>query len=183
MKQKKLCFVFLFVLCWSNIDSIAQHQYHSQTELPECLTQATIYKPDNTIHNLGIVLNSIKGSILYIDFWASWCTPCREEMVYSKKLQQYYANKAVIFQYHSTDEIHNDWIKAIPEKQGSKSMYFRLDVSSKPAIRNYFKIRGIPHYMLINHRGSIARSNAHWPSTNRIHKVIDNLLDEIKSMQ
>jgi thiol-disulfide isomerase/thioredoxin len=68
---------------------------------------------DNTLENIQSkvfkVEEIVKGkSITYIDFWASWCIPCREEMPTSLELSEIYQSKGINFVYVSIDENVNN---------------------------------------------------------------------------
>ena len=55
--------------------------------------------PDFTLNSLKgekITLSSLKGKVVIIDFWASWCGPCREELKILQKLHDEYKDKGVI---------------------------------------------------------------------------------------
>lgn len=53
-----------------------------------------VNKNKNTLENL---ISENKGKVIFIDFWASWCTPCRAAMPSSRKLKDEYKGKEVVF--------------------------------------------------------------------------------------
>ena len=50
------------------------------------------------------IIAKYEGEVIYLDFWASWCGPCKKEMPYSHKLQQTFLGKDVVFVYFSSDK-------------------------------------------------------------------------------
>ena len=52
---------------------------------------------------LAEIVNKHKGKVLYIDFWAPWCSPCRKEMSYAGDLKKKFDGKDVIFVYMCVD--------------------------------------------------------------------------------
>lgn len=117
-----------------------------------------------------------KNKITYVDFWASWCAPCRAEMPDSKKLREEYASKGVNFVYISTDENAADWDKANKKVGLPDSMSFLLPNPAENPLKKRFKINAIPRYMLIDKNGKVIDRNAPRPSDKEIREVLDGLL-------
>jgi thiol-disulfide isomerase/thioredoxin len=117
-----------------------------------------------------------KNKITYVDFWASWCAPCRAEMPDSKKLREEYISKGVNFVYISTDENAADWDKANKKIGLPNNMSFLLPNSSESPLKKRFKINAIPRYMLIDKNGKVINDDAPRPSDKEIRGVLDKLL-------
>jgi thiol-disulfide isomerase/thioredoxin len=117
-----------------------------------------------------------KNKITYVDFWASWCAPCRAEMPDSKKLRGEYASKGVNFVYISTDENAADWDKANKKIGLPDDMSFLLPNPSESPLKKQFKITAIPRYMLIDKNGKVIDDDAPRPSDKEIRGVLDGLL-------
>ena len=66
--------------------------------------------------NLNILLEKNRGKVIYVDFWASWCVPCREEMPPSAKLRELYKGKNVAFIYLAFNDKENSWKKAVEQE-------------------------------------------------------------------
>jgi thiol-disulfide isomerase/thioredoxin len=117
-----------------------------------------------------------KNKITYVDFWASWCAPCRAEMPDSKKLRGEYASKGVNFVYISTDENAADWDKANKKIGLPDNMSFLLPNPSENPLKKRFKINAIPRYMLIDKNGKVIDDDAPRPSDKEIREVLEGLL-------
>jgi len=95
-----------------------------------------------------------KGKYVLVDFWASWCPPCRKEMPAVVSLYDKYKNKGFEIVGVSLDKTNEDWIKGINElkiswPQMSDLKYWQSDLSGAYAVNS------IPHMVLIDKDGKI----------------------------
>jgi len=122
------------------------------------------------------LISEFKGKVIYVDFWASWCGPCRQQFPYSKELHQQLNGKDVVFLYISFDDSENAWRKAV-EKFAMPGYHILPTDEQKQAFYNRFQISGIPRYMLIDKTGKVADDNAKRPSSKEgLLKDIEKLL-------
>jgi thiol-disulfide isomerase/thioredoxin len=118
-----------------------------------------------------------KHKVTYIDFWASWCGPCRGEMPASQQLRDEYKDKDVNFVYISLDEDKDDWISANKSFALPDGHSFVLPNPSGSEITSRFNISTIPRYILIDSTGKVIDDNAPRPSeTERIKLALDTML-------
>ena len=117
-----------------------------------------------------------KGNITYLDFWASWCAPCRTEMPDSKKLSEEYAKQGINFVYISIDENAVAWEKASKQIGLPDAKSYLLPNSKKSAIAKQFNISSIPRYIIIGKDGKVINADAPRPSDQKIRKLFDELL-------
>lgn len=108
------------------------------------------------------IIDSYKGKILYIDFWASWCRPCLQEMPNSDKLRELFRSDDIVFLYVSVDQNREAWTKAIDRLNHGTENHFLLNSNSQ--LRKVFDIRAVPKYMILDREGNIYSSNAQRPS-------------------
>ena len=116
--------------------------------------------------NLAEITAPYAGKIVYIDFWASWCSPCIAEMPFAAEIKQKYKGEDVVFLYCSFDDREDRWLHA---REGLKILgeHIRLSPKARSEISRQLKISGIPHYTLINHKGEIFMESAPRPSSIR----------------
>lgn len=128
--------------------------------------------PDASGKNVSLA--DFKGKIVYVDFWASWCGPCRREMPYAKKLVEKYAGLEIVFLFVSIDENADAWKKAMEHEKIEGVHLLAIEGFQSQALKDY-GIAGIPHYLLIDKQGNIISSNAARPSGG-IEKEIESML-------
>jgi len=125
--------------------------------------------------SLDNILKKYKGKVVYLDFWASWCGPCKREMPYSQNVKKDFADEDVAFVYISTDKNSEKWRNMINQLQISGDHY-----RASPKVRNdiikRFNLQYIPRYVLINKDGKVADENAKRPSDPILIKDIEKLL-------
>jgi len=111
------------------------------------------------LSNTGIsfvdsVIQVNKGKVIYIDIWATWCGPCREEFPYAQKLEDTFPNN-VVFLYLCLDSNENAYQNLV-KKYAHHGIHRLLDDKQSSALKLKYKVDGFPHYMLIDKKGEIA---------------------------
>jgi thiol-disulfide isomerase/thioredoxin len=127
-------------------------------------------------------LSDLRGNLVYIDVWATWCGPCVDELAYSKKLSKKYSSKPDLkFLYVSIDQDKEKWknfLKRNSQIKGLHGIQNRDFVADSNMVTSLYKINGIPRYILINKDGNIITANAKRPS----ELLYDNYLDSLLSL-
>lgn len=112
----------------------------------------------------NIKLSSLKGKVVLIDFWASWCGPCRMEMPNVVKTYEKYKNKGFTVYSVSLDKEAGAWknsIKALGmtwENQVSDLKFWQCEA----AVR--YGVNGIPATYLLDQNGTIVATNLRGPA-------------------
>ena len=122
-----------------------------------------------------VTLDEFSGKILYVDFWASWCGPCRGEMPYSRTLMEQYQDRGdIAFVFISIDDDEAAWRKAMDEeKLGGVHLFSQGFGSEAPQAYN---VSAIPNYFIIDRDGTIADPFPPRPSDPNLAPLLDKLL-------
>ncbi len=114
--------------------------------------------------------------ILYVDFWASWCKPCLEEMKDELKIAAEYAGK-VTFVMLSIDKDEEAWQKALTRFRLRQPGIIHYRIGPDADLLQFYITRGIPHYVLIGRDGEHFSIDAKRPSNPELRKDFEALLN------
>jgi len=111
-------------------------------------------------------LSDLRGKVVYIDIWATWCGPCRAEFPYTKDIKKHYKNNNdIVFLYVSVDEEKETWLKYLKENPDFTGVQVNDPGNFDSAIAKTYKVNGIPRYMIIDRDGKIFSNDAKRPSS------------------
>lgn len=122
-------------------------------------------------------LEDLKGKYVYIDVWATWCGPCRQEIPFLQKTEEAYHGKNIEFVSISVDEQknHEKWKQFVKDKNlGGIQLLADKDWQSD-FVQGY-KINGIPRFILISPEGKIVNADAPRPSSPELVTLLDSLV-------
>lgn len=105
------------------------------------------------INDKNISLADFKGKFVYIDFWASWCVPCRKEIPHIKSIADQYSNAGLEIITISIDKEVSAWKKAV---ETEKIFSWHNILVTKEIEKNYENVNNpIPSGILISKEGII----------------------------
>lgn len=122
--------------------------------------------------SLGEIFTKYKGKVIYVDFWASWCVPCRSEMPNAAKLKNDFKGKDIIFLYFGYNDKEKAWLKA-REQLSVEGEHYLLNETMIKEADELFGINAIPHYVIIDKNGNIVNKSADRPG--KVYKQLLNL--------
>jgi thiol-disulfide isomerase/thioredoxin len=103
----------------------------------------------------AVRLGEFKGKVVVVDFWASWCAPCRVTFPALNRMHEEFASKGVEVLAINVDERRRDLDAFLAEQPHS----MRVLLDPKGAATNAFNVRAVPTAFLIDRQGVIRFSH------------------------
>ncbi|MFV0483917.1 MAG: TlpA family protein disulfide reductase [Bacteroidales bacterium] len=128
------------------------------------------------INGKQVALSDLKGKVVLIDVWATWCGPCKAQIPHLKKMEKDYHGKDIVFLSVSVDEKKNeqkwkDFVKK--EELGGIQLFaggFKSDIAQS------YNIQSIPRFILIDKEGKMVSASSPRPSDPKLRVMVDKLL-------
>jgi thiol-disulfide isomerase/thioredoxin len=135
--------------------------------------------PDMAQTQLEGALPELKGKIILVDFWASWCGPCRVSFPYLQKISEEYQDKGVVVLGISVDDKKKDMEKFAAKFKAS----FPIARDAKHLLVSKVGIETMPSSVLVDRQGKVRfiHGGFHGDETAaQMKKELDQLLKEAK---
>lgn len=136
--------------------------------------------PDFSLQDLNgkkFELNQFRGKVVLLNFWATWCGPCKEEMPSMEALHRQFKGENFILLAISVDYGGHKQVKEFIDKH-----HFTFPILIDPTCKtlDLFQVKGIPTTLLINKKGKIigkAVGPRSWESTE-VFSLINLLMEK-----
>lgn len=117
-----------------------------------------------------VSLADLKGKVVLVDMWATWCGPCRAEEPHWEKLNEEFNGKPVAFVGVSVDQDKPKWDSYVKEK---KLKGIQLHAGSDNELSNAYKVNSIPRYLLIDKAGNLITADSPRPSDPKLKALLE----------
>lgn len=108
-----------------------------------------------------ISLSSLKGKVVLIDFWASWCGPCRKSNPELVEIYKKYKDRGFTVYSVSLDRAKDAWVKAIKDDKLSWPTHVSELKQWEGRVNTLYGVEGIPATFLLDRSGKVAGKNLH----------------------
>ncbi len=178
-KVTPVLFIPLFLFAWIWISRVPL------SSMPTTIIEApkaNFLAPDFTLNSLDgepVTLQELKGRPVILNFWASWCPPCRAEMpAFQLAWQEYMDTDLVILAVNAT---HQDTISEINQfiEQNNLEFAILLDMTGK--VSSSYQIHSLPTTFLIDRDGIITKTIIGGPIPLALLRVHANQLLQEKT--
>jgi len=121
-------------------------------------------------------LSAYKGQVVYVDFWASWCKPCRKSFPFMNNMHKKYGKKGLKVIAINLDSEHASATKFL-QKNPAK---FTIAYDPKGDTANSYKLRVMPTSYLVDRKGNIINTHKGFKSdqTQKLEKMIVQALNK-----
>jgi len=124
-----------------------------------------------------VSLSALRGKVVFLNVWATWCEPCREEMPSMETLyNEFKANKDFVMLAVSQDRKGKEAVKPYVEKNG---YHFRVLLDPDNKLTDAYDVSGVPETFIIDRHGRIVAHHMggfDWSSSD-VHQALQQLLD------
>ena len=111
-----------------------------------------------------LALSSLRGQVVLIDFWASWCVPCRQENPNVVRMYNEYKDKGFTIYSVSLDEKHDAWVNAIEADQLSWPNHVSDLAGWQSSAAAAYGVNAIPATFLIDKDGKVIAKDLRGPA-------------------
>jgi len=125
-------------------------------------TQLGQRAPEFTLEDLQdeeLSLSDFLGQVVILDFWASWCPPCRYSMPHLENLGTSYRDRGLVVLGVNLDENRQDAQTFLADSGYSNIVTVWESYSAAQAVKQLYGVEGIPHTFLIDRQGVIRYSD------------------------
>jgi thiol-disulfide isomerase/thioredoxin len=123
-----------------------------------------------------VTMASLKGKVVLIDVWATWCKPCKEEIPYLKKLEEEMKGKDIAIISLSTDAVSDKdkWLKMIKDENLGGIQLFAGGPGNE--FSQYYKVNAIPRFLVFDKQGKIVTVDSPRPSNPELKTLLQKEL-------
>jgi thiol-disulfide isomerase/thioredoxin len=105
-----------------------------------------------TAQGTTIALDKLRGQVVYVDFWASWCGPCRRSFPWMNELQQRYGNRGFTIVAINVDAKREDAERFLQQYPAA----FAVVYDAAGATPGAYDVKAMPSSYIVDPQGSVA---------------------------
>lgn len=152
----------------------------------EALLAEKLKNPEFTVNEIPLagtseealqaIFDKYKGKVVFVDFWETWCSPCRMAMKEAEPVKKELQGRDVVFVYFASGNSPEDtWNKMIPMIPGE---HYRLPNDIALHAREHYSISGVPSYLVLDKEGKQVHFQVGFMGADRMKKMLLEQLDK-----
>jgi thiol-disulfide isomerase/thioredoxin len=152
--------------------AVKNNEVKAKLEANKKLTGAKVNEVPKTEADkvFDAIMEKYKGKVVYVDFWATWCGPCRSGIERIKPLKNEMANENVVFVYISAPSSpKTTYDNMIPTIKGE---HYRVSDDEWNILCGKFNISGIPHCVLVGKDGKVINSHLPYMGNDQLKAML-----------
>ena len=122
----------------------------------------------------GAPFPEFRGKVVLLDFWASWCGPCRSALPSLRRLQAVYGGEDFVVISISEDDDESVWHSFV----ASHGMTWPQRFDSDSSLQHQFGVNGLPTYVLIGRDGSVLQK---FVGEEMAESIVERIGPDLKS--
>jgi DsbE subfamily thiol:disulfide oxidoreductase len=126
------------------------------------------------VHGKTVRSTDFKGKVVILDFWATWCGPCRAEIPNFIALQKQYAKQGLVVVGLSVDEESADVVKPFAQKLGVNYPVVLADEKTREVFGG---IEAVPTTFIVDRKGRIVKKHMGFADKDEFENEIKPLLN------
>ena len=125
------------------------------------------------VNGVDVKLASFKGKVILVNFWATWCGPCKVEMPDLIELQAEYPDQLVVLGI----DVLDDWSRVKPFADTIKVNYPLLDANNRKDVEDAFgPMWGLPTSVIVGRDGKVAKRHSGIATKEQFKQYVESLL-------
>ena len=126
------------------------------------------------------LIEPYRGNVILLDFWGSWCEPCKNMLALMGDIEKVFENEKVVFMYFAYSSPEEAWKNVIKEFDltGKNIVHYNLPPLQQQMIIEKMRVRGYPTYKIIDKAGNVTSRVLEYPL--RPQSVINEIKAELE---
>ena len=147
--------------------------HNTPTAIVDVGSKAPLFSQTNVISGSIIDISKHQGTPIVINFWATWCEPCKEELPHLEEVHSRYTpNNLLVIGVNNGEDVNT--VKAFANEY---KITFPIIIDANLTIQHNYKIRGYPSTIFVDKNGYITKMHVGMMSAQEILTAVSNMID------